>query len=354
MQKRLTKLREALSRTGAEAILVSSASNMRYLTGFDNPDGALLITEDGAYAFQDFRYAEVAERKLSGLYEIRDPRDGALKQINDILKSKKIKSLSYESGHVSVDRYELMQRVVEATLKSAGGIIEELRAVKDEREIESIRRAQEIADTAYSQLLKMLTPNMTEADIACELEYIMRKNGAEDKSFDTIAVSGPSSSLPHGVPSNVKLRRGFLTMDFGAVVDGYHSDMTRTVCIGGADGDMKRLYGTVLTAQESALDFIRAGVKCSDCDRVARDIIDADYKGCFGHSLGHGVGLDIHESPTLSQKCDRLLTAGNVVTVEPGIYINGKYGCRIEDFVLVGENSAENFVKSPKELIEIL
>jgi len=235
-----------------------------------------------------------------------------------------------------------------------GGIIEELRAVKDEREIESIRRAQEIADTAYSQLLKMLTPNMTEADIACELEYIMRKNGAEDKSFDTIAVSGPSSSLPHGVPSNVKLRRGFLTMDFGAVVDGYHSDMTRTVCIGGADGDMKRLYGTVLTAQESALDFIRAGVKCSDCDRVARDIIDADYKGCFGHSLGHGVGLDIHESPTLSQKCDRLLTAGNVVTVEPGIYINGKYGCRIEDFVLVGENSAENFVKSPKELIEIL
>ena len=354
MQKRLNKLRDALSRMGADAILVSSASNMRYLTGFDNPDGTLLVTSEGAYAFQDFRYAEVAESKLKGIYEIRDPKDGTLTQINDILKSKKIKELSYESGHVSVDRYELMRKSICADLKSAGGILEELRAVKDENEIESIRRAQEIADKAYAQLLTMLTPNMTETDVATELEYIMRRLGAEDKSFDTIAVSGASSSLPHGVPSNVKLRRGFLTMDFGAVVDGYHSDMTRTVCIGAADNEMKKLYNTVLTAQKSALDFVRAGAKCAECDKVARDIIDVDYKGCFGHSLGHGVGLDIHESPTLSQKSDRILTAGNLVTVEPGIYINGKYGCRIEDFVLIGENYTENFVKSPKELIEIL
>jgi Xaa-Pro aminopeptidase len=159
--------------------------------------------------------------------------------------------------------------------------------------------------------------------------------------------------MPHGVPSDTRLKKGFLTMDFGALYDGYHADMTRTICIGKADDEMKKLYNTVLTAQKSALEFLRDGVKCSDADKVARDIIDVDYKGAFGHSLGHGVGLEIHESPTLSQKCDKILVPGNVVTVEPGIYLKGKYGCRIEDLVIIKEGEIRNLTKSPKELIEI-
>ena len=181
----------------------------------------------------------------------------------------------------------------------------------------------------------------------------MRKHGAEDKSFETIAISGEKSSMPHGVPADIRLKKGFLTMDFGALYDGYHSDMTRTVCIGAADAEMKKLYNTVLAAQRAALDMLRDGVKCSDADKVARDIIDVDYKGLFGHALGHGVGLEIHEEPRLSEKCDKILACGNVVTVEPGIYIAGKYGCRIEDLVIIKEGEIRNLTKSPKELIEI-
>ena len=181
----------------------------------------------------------------------------------------------------------------------------------------------------------------------------MRKNGAEDKSFETIAISAEKTSLPHGVPSNTKLKKGFFTMDFGATVDGYHSDMTRTVCIGKADEEMKKLYNTVLSAQMAALEYLKAGVNCKDADKVARDIIYKDYKGYFGHSLGHSVGLEIHEMPALSPNCDKILVTGNVVTVEPGIYILGKYVTRIEDMVLICENGIKNFTKSPKELIEI-
>ena len=194
---------------------------------------------------------------------------------------------------------------------------------------------------------------MTENDVAAELEYYMRKHGAEDKSFETIAVSGQKSSIPHGVPSDTRLKKGFLTMDFGAVYEGYHSDMTRTICIGKADDEMKKLYNTVLKAQMSALDMLRDGVVCADADKVARDIIEVDYKGCFGHSLGHGVGLEIHERPNLSAYNKKPLAPGNIVTVEPGIYIAGKYGCRIEDMVLIQEGNIRNFTKSPKELIEI-
>ena len=190
--------------------------------------------------------------------------------------------------------------------------------------------------------------------MAAELEYFIKKRGAKI-SFETIAVSGTASALPHGVPRNVKLERGFLTLDFGAVVDGYHSDMTRTVVIGKADADIRRVYDTVLKAQLAAIDAIAEGRKNADMDKVARDIIDgAGYKGCFGHSLGHGVGLQVHEEPRLSWATgDRTLRAGEIVTVEPGVYLEGKYGCRIEDMVVVGVGGNRNLTLSPKELIEI-
>ena len=221
-----------------------------------------------------------------------------------------------------------------------------------------MKKAQSITDAAFAHIIKFITPNMTEIEVALELEFFMRRMGSEGVAFDTIAVSGSASSLPHGVPRNVKLEKGFFTMDYGAKFDGYCSDMTRTVVLGKADADMKKLYNTVLTAQKAALEHIKEGNLCRDCDKIARDIIDnAGYKGRFGHSLGHGVGMYIHEAPTLSGKApeDLRLTRGHVVTDEPGIYIEGLYGCRIEDMIAImpDDGSTYDFTQSPKELIEL-
>jgi len=207
---------------------------------------------------------------------------------------------------------------------------------------------------AFDHILKVLTPEMTELDVAVELEFFLRKHGASGKSFDFITVSGEASSLPHGEPKDRKLRPGFLTMDFGCVYNGYCSDMTRTVCLGKADAEMKKLYNTVLEAQLAALAIINDGMKCADVDAAARRIIDKEYAGKFGHGLGHGVGKFIHEAPRLSPKAgDTVLRPGHVVTVEPGIYLEGKYGCRIEDMVFIHEGKAEDITHSPKELIEL-
>ncbi|MBR2986659.1 MAG: M24 family metallopeptidase, partial [Clostridia bacterium] len=197
-------------------------------------------------------------------------------------------------------------------------------------------------------------PDKTEIDVALELEFYMRSHGAEDKSFDTIAVSGSASSLPHGVPRNVKLEKGFFTMDFGALYEGYCSDMTRTVVLGKADDEMKKIYNTVLTAQLAAIEKLAVGVTGKETDKVARDIIyGAGYEGCFGHGLGHGVGMDIHEAPSNSAAGIKPFEIGHVITVEPGIYIEGKYGVRIEDMVVFRDGSVEDITKCPKNLIEL-
>jgi len=247
------------------------------------------------------------------------------------------------------------ERHPEVHFVDIGDTVELLRQLKTPEEIALMQKAQDITDLAFAHILKVLTPSMTELDVAAELEYAMRKHGASGLAFDTIAVSGSASSLPHGVPRNVKLERGFLTMDFGATVDGYHSDMTRTIVIGRADADMKKLYNTVLEAQCAALEAIRAGARNADMDKIARDIIyGAGYEGCFGHSLGHGVGLLIHEAPSVSSAAgERTLAEMEVITVEPGIYIEGKYGCRIEDMMVVEAAGGRNLTKSPKEMIEI-
>ncbi|MBQ7836170.1 MAG: aminopeptidase P family protein [Clostridia bacterium] len=230
-----------------------------------------------------------------------------------------------------------------------------MRRIKTAEEVGCIIKAQRIAEKSYYELLPRISVDATETELAAELEYIMKKNGSEGVSFDTIAVSGKNSALPHGVPRNVKLEKGFLTFDFGAVCNGYRSDMTRTVCIGKADSAMKRLYDTVLKAQIAVLEVVGQGGSCFKMDKIARDIIEgAGYKGAFGHSLGHGVGLQIHELPNLSPSAgDKRLCAGDIVTVEPGIYLGGKYGCRIEDMVYIANDSAENLTCMEKELIEI-
>lgn len=349
---KLDVLRASMKDAGVDALIVYDELNQRYLSDFDFSDGFLLIKETDAYLITDFRYFEMAVNQADPSFTVLMP-DDRQKFLDEKLKD--CSSVGFEGNFVSFALYNrLCEKNPSLKFVDVGNMIEKLREVKTPEELAKIARSQEITDSAFAHLLGMITPNMTEVDVALELEYAMKKSGAQSFAFETIAVSGDGSALPHGKPRNVKLKSGFLTMDFGAKLDGYCSDMTRTIVIGKADADMKKLYNTVLTAQEEALKFIRAGVDCADTDKVARAIIEKDYPDTFGHSLGHSVGLYIHEEPRLSSRArGRLLRVGEVLTVEPGIYLYGKYGCRIEDMVAVTESGCTNFTHSAKELIEI-
>lgn len=347
---RLEKLREVFPEK-ADAILITDELNVRYLSGVDYTDGFLLVTKKEAWLFADSRYIEVAKRDAAKGFEVVLLEKKRTEHIKDKLGDKA--TVFYEDASTTCAQLSAYIKGTENTVfRPAGAIVEKLRNIKDESEKQSIIRAQRIAESAFEHILGFISPDVTEADVALELEYFMRKNGAEAIAFDTIAVSGTASSMPHGVPRRKRLEKGFLTMDFGAKYNGYCSDMTRTVCIGKPTDEMKKVYGTVLSAQMSALEYIAAGKRCADADKVARDIIaSAGYGKCFGHSLGHGVGLYIHEGISLSPRSQDTLEKGNVVTVEPGIYLEERFGVRIEDMVYVTENGYENLTKAKKELI---
>lgn len=353
----LKKLQEQIETLGVDALLVSSEINCRYLSDFVFSDGYLLIEKDYAFLITDSRYVEAAKNTVKD-FVILSPKGTRVSAISELVSARGIKTLAIEDERMSVAEHKRFSDALDCELISgASALITSLRRVKSADELEKIAKAQKITDAAFEHILGFISPDVTEAEVALELEFFMRKMGADGLAFDTIAVSGASSSLPHGVPSNVKLRRGFLTMDFGARLDGYCSDMTRTVCIGRADDEMKKVYNTVLKAQEYALSNICEGMLCREADALARDIIkDSGYGECFGHSLGHGVGLYIHESPSLSPHApeDSRLERGHVVTVEPGIYLEGKFGVRIEDMIAIDlDGSIRNFTRSPKNLIEI-
>ncbi len=355
----LERTRKAMNEAGVEALLVSSNANLYWLTGFDYDDGMTLVTQRRACLFTDFRYIEACRAsRAAEEFEIIMPQ-GIISGVSDVLREERISSLALEEATVSLGTYERISSALDFCRVGGGAsaLIDKLREYKDDGEIEIIRRAQSITDAAFAHITEYIRPDMTEKQVALELEFFMRSHGADGEAFKTIAVSGSASSRPHGEPRDTMLEKGFLTMDFGARVDGYCSDMTRTVVIGRADDEMRRLYETVLSAQRTALAGLRAGIGCNEGDALARDIINAaGYEGRFGHSLGHGVGLYIHEAPALSASklhAGRVLEARQVVTVEPGIYIEGKYGCRIEDMVLVTENGVNNFTASPKELLEL-
>ncbi len=354
---RLEKLRAAMAEKNLDAVLVLDHLNQHYISEFDFTDGFLLITKSKAYLITDFRYYEMATKVVSSDFEILTPK-GRDEFVKGVFAEEGIKTVGFEGGFLSYESYKAYTETHKAQeFVNIGNMIEVIRQIKSDDEIALMQKAQDIADKAFSHILNILNPNMTELEVAVELEYAMRKEGAEAFSFETIAVSGDASSLPHGTPRNVKLKPGFLTMDFGAKYKGYCSDMTRTVVIGKADAEMKKLYNTVLAAQTAALEYLKAGVDAAAADRVARGIIDAnpEYKGAFGHSLGHSVGLFVHETPVLSPRAaGRAVRVGEILTVEPGIYLFGKYGCRIEDMVKIEENGVYNFTHSAKELIEII
>ena len=354
---KLQRLRNNMKSRGVDSIIVLDELNQHYLSDFAFTDGFLLITVNKAYLVTDFRYYEMAIHGACKEFEILMP-ENRREFIDMALSNESVKTVGFEGGFVSYETYKsYCEKHPNFTFVDIENMIELQREIKTPDEIEKMQRAQDITDLAFNHIINVLNPNMTEIEVAAELEYIMRKNGASALAFETIAVSGDASALPHGTPRNVKLKPGFLTMDYGAKFDGYCSDMTRTVVIGKADAEIKKLYNTVLKAQVDAIEYLRHGCDAGEADKIARDIIDSipEYKGAFGHSLGHSVGLFIHESPRVSFKSfGEKLQKGNVVTVEPGIYLFGKYGCRIEDMVAIEENGVRNFTHSTKELIEII
>lgn len=355
MNTRLIKLRKKLKNI-ADAVIVTDEKNIKYFCGFDYTDGCLVISQSRALLFCDFRYIEAARMEADPCFEVIMPSAPRKEWLKQTLSEMNAKTLAFEDGVMTVKAHFALQSDVEnVTLVALGSVINELREYKDEEEIDSIIKAQRIAEKAFEHILGFITPERTEREVALELDFEMRILGAKCSSFDTIAVSGAASSMPHGVPRDRKLEKGFLTMDFGAVYNGYCSDMTRTVVIGKADEKMKRVYNTVLEAQTRAIEGIRHSITCADADALARDIIDStEYNGLFGHSLGHGVGMDIHESPNLSpRQKEKILTTGHVVTCEPGIYIEGAYGVRIEDMLVFYSDKVVDITKTAKELIEI-
>ncbi len=339
-----------------EAVLLTCEQSLRWLSGFSFTDGYAIVTDSRCFLFADFRYIEAARAKVKPPIEVVLLSRGQI-HAEEVFGSSEIKHVVYEDKYMTcADFGRWEKRFPNITFSGGSERIDKLREFKDEDELKLIIAAQRIAEKAYTHILDFINPHRTEAEVALELDYFMRREGATGISFETIAVSGKASSQPHGVPRNVPLEPGFLTMDYGAEIDGYRSDMTRTVCLGHADEKMKHVYETVLRAQIAAEDMLRAGVLCRDADKTARDIIAAEGFGdCFGHGLGHGVGLFIHENPRLSPSSgEAVLSPGHVVTVEPGIYIEGQFGVRIEDMVFIRENGTpRNLTNCPKGLVEL-
>lgn len=340
--------------TEADGVLITSPQNLRYFTGFRGGEGVALITADKRYLFVDSRYTVAAKNEAVG-YEVTEYRPGKL--CNEIHERQtNISVLAYEDVYMSAAEYHAYKKEWQGIeFKPASGDIDKLRMVKTQEELEYAARAEQIGVDAFLKVLPVIKPGITETDLAAELEYQMRRLGAEGISFETIAISGIKTSMPHGIPDSKKIEYGdFVTMDFGCRHMGYCSDMTRTIVVGKANDEQRKIYSTVLKAQLAGLEAIKSGVICRDADAAARQIIaDAGYGRFFGHSLGHGVGLMIHELPNLSPKSETILEPGMIVTCEPGIYIPGFGGVRIEDMVYVTENGNVNMTKLSKELIEI-
>ncbi len=337
------------------ALLVKSEVNRFYLTGFRSSDGFVLISRERAEFFTDSRYIEAARATVRHL-AVSLSTD-AMAHIKEWIAAEGIATLYIEAGATTVKSLATLREALDGVSVSEEDtfdrLIAELRCVKTPAELDAMRRAQKMTDDTFAYITERIAVGRTERDIMLDMEYYMRRLGSNGVAFEFIVVSGKNSSLPHGVPTDKAIERGdIITMDFGAVVDGYRSDMTRTVAVGAVSDEQRRVYDTVLAAQTAALAAIRAGAVCKDVDKVARDLIDgAGYKGCFGHGLGHSIGLGVHESPSFSPRCDSVLKAGTVMTVEPGIYLEGKFGVRIEGMVVVTEKGCDNLTKSPKELI---
>ncbi len=342
---RTEKLKILMNKKGYNALLVTDRKNVYYYSSFFATAGYLLITAEKNILVTDFRYLEqaVCQAKEYTVCDVKDFDITKFVSDNDVV--------GFENESIVYSEYEFFSKKIK-NLKPVDKLFMVQRGIKEQSEAENIKKAVEISDMAFEHILKYIKPGVAEKDVALEIEFFMRKQGAEGLSFDTIVATGGRGSMPHAAPTDTKIKNGdFVVMDFGCLYNGYCSDMTRTVAVGDADKKSIDVYNTVLNAQTAALNAIRAGVCASDVHKISEDIINEKYPGTFGHSLGHGVGLDIHEYPNLSPKNPLPLSAGNIVTVEPGIYIPSFIGVRIEDMGMVTDNGFDDFTKSPKELI---
>ena len=328
---RIEKIQKALAEKDLDAIVLFSEPNVRYAGQFAFTDGAVAVTRGGAVLITDSRYVEAAEAEAK---DVTVRCVSAEQSLQAILKEALGKALGHD-------------------LQPADAVLADLRAVKETAEIEAITAAQRIAERAFGEMLGYLRPGLTEHEIAAELTYRMMRLGGEGNSFDPITITGANTSKPHGVPGDAVVREGdFVTLDFGTIVGGYHSDMTRTVAIGRATDEMRKVYDTVLQAQLAGIALMTAGHTGAEVHNAAAKVIaDAGYGAYFGHGFGHSVGLEIHESPSANPRNDAPLPVGAVVTAEPGIYLPGKFGVRIEDMVCIAEGAGVNLTKAPKELI---
>lgn len=337
-----------------DAALITEDVNRRYMTGMKSSAGTVLVTREKAYLIIDFRYIEKAKKTVHDAEVIMQGK--LYEQINELLAKHGAKNVAIESESVTVAQLNAMRKRLNVEIDDSEALseaIDSLRIVKTQDEIDKIIKAQRIAELAFEDVLNFIKPGVTEKEVGLHLDYFMLSHGAEALSFDTIAVSGPNTSLCHGVPTDRPVQAGeFVLMDYGATYDGYHSDMTRTVCVGQPTEKMEKIYSIVLDAQLKAIAAIKEGVSGADIDKIARDVItEAGYGEAFGHSLGHGVGMNIHETPNASPSSKHIFKQNMIVTVEPGIYLPDEFGVRIEDFVIIKENSCENMTLAKKNLI---
>ena len=337
-----------------DGLLLTSRYSRHYGAEFDIAEGVAIVTKKGCRYFTDSRYIESAEAGLKGFEVLEIKKDfGYIKRINDAIADFGVTALGFEEVYLTVAEYNEYAAHLNAKLVPYNKHIASFRDVKEAWELDLMRKAQNITDKAFSEVIGHIQVGMTELELQAELIYCLYKNGATGLAFDPIVVSGPNTSLPHGVAGERVIQEGdFITMDFGASYMGYCSDMTRTVAVGYATEEMKEVYYTVLKAQEAAIAATKAGVPGKDIDAVARNIIkDAGYGEYFGHGYGHGVGLEIHESPSPAGRNDQPMPVGAVCSAEPGIYLPGKFGVRIEDCCIYLEDGNENITHSPKNLI---
>jgi Xaa-Pro aminopeptidase len=352
---RLDALRALFTRHQIEAMLVAQPHNVGYLSGFTGTFGQLLITRDAAYLVTDFRYTEQAAAQASLFQVLHQNPQGMVHSLHELLLRHGVRRVGFEGNFLAHDTFRTYGQVLDGAIElvPASNLVEKLRTVKDEDEIARMRQAAALADRAFAQILGSIRPGVSERQVALELEYLMKQAGASAVSFDIIVASGARSALPHGVASEKQIAKGDLvTLDFGCIVQEYCSDMTRTVVVGEPSEEQRRIYGIVFEAQARGVAAARAGLTGREADAVCRDYISTQgYGDKFGHSTGHGVGRYIHEGPALSLRGEEMLAAGMVVTIEPGIYLPGWGGVRIEDMVLITETGCEPLSRSPKHLI---
>ncbi len=354
MNDRILRLRTAMEQNGLDAVLLKSVTAIRYFSGFTSEDASVLITMNRSVLLTDFRYTIQAKAQAGENCEIIEVGAKHNELLGSIVREENVGRLGFEEDYVSFAGYEAFSKFG-AEMVPFAKELHHLRIVKTQDEIENLQKAQSMADAAFMELLKVVRPGMTERRVAAELEYICAKLGSEGPSFDTIIGSGPNGAMCHAVPGERQLQEGDLVVcDFGCLYNGYHSDMTRTFAVGKVDPFAEEIYNIVLEAQTRALDALKPGITGKELDAIARDYItEKGYGECFGHSLGHGFGLLIHEEPRASVTGETVFEEGMTITVEPGIYIEDKFGVRIEDCCVVTKDGKLNLAHAPKELLHI-